>query len=183
MIRRCVSIVVFALALSARSAFPCACDEHAQQVAAPLLTVDFPMGLVVVAEVQSYWGQHPTEPGMPDAMVVRVTEVLHGALASKTLRVRVNGGLCPPYVAAFPIGTSWVLHLYSDRERAGSYSVSSCGEHWLPLVNGRVRGYIVQGPRDAPEITMLLPELRWRFQELAAGRKMMEDMWKAKPPK
>jgi hypothetical protein len=166
-----------------RPSFPIVCSgagSRSDQAPAPLLTVVESESPVVVATIQSYLGKHRTEPGMPDAMAVQVKEVLQGSFAPRQIRVRVNEGLCPPFVAEFPIGTSWVLHLYRGREHAGEYTISSFGEHWLPIENGRVRGYIVQGPNSASEITMELSELRWRFQEMAAGRRAMEQSWEGK---
>ena len=181
MILQFTSVVIFAMALGAQSAAESRCrglpPASGQE---PLLTVIDSRSLVVVAQITSYSGEHATEPGMPDAMVVQVMEVLQGSLSARQLRVRVNEGLHPPYVAAFPIGTSWVLHLYSSRKTPSEYWISSSGEHWLPIEAGQVRGCIVQGPYNAPEITMPLSELRRRFEGIAAGHKTMEDLWKSK---
>ena len=132
---------------------------------APFLSVVEPTSLVVVAEVRSYTGKRHTDRKIPEAMVVEVSDVLQGSRGAKRIRVRGdNGRLCRPYVTTFPVGSSWVLHLSPAPERTGDYTISACGEHWLPVANKSVTGYILPDARQiAPEITMSLSELRGRL--------------------
>jgi hypothetical protein len=63
-------------------------------------------------------------------------------------------------VSSFPPGSSWVLALYRAEERTSEFAISTCGEYWLPVVEGRVRGFISPDPFQtaAPE-DMLLEDL------------------------
>ena len=134
--------------------------------------------IVVVATMGSYVGKDAAAWDGFGTMVIQVAETLYGSVNTKELRIRVHNDLAPLFVTSSSIGTSRVLHLEKIRKMGGDYTLFPCGEHWLPLEAGRVRGYIVQGAANAPEMTMSLSELRWRLQELAAGRKAMQDSWK-----
>jgi len=139
--------------------------------------------LVVVATAHSYVGKDAAESDGFGTMVIQVAEALYGSVSTKELRIRVSNELAPLFVTSSRAGASWVLHLKKRRKLAGDYALFPCGEHWLPLEAGRVRGYIVQGASNAPEVTMSLSELRWRLQEMAATRKAREDSWKGEAAK
>jgi hypothetical protein len=130
--------------------------------AAPFLTVARDSELVVVAEVVRHVGKRHTKRKIHEAMRVTVLEVLRGTEECTTLTIRGdNGVLCRPYVSRFPPGTKWVLALSPAHEKRGDYSISSCGEYWLPLADDAVRGHIHPDPlQRSPDVEMPLGDLR-----------------------
>jgi hypothetical protein len=135
--------------------------------AASFLTVARDAELVVVAEVVRHVGKRHTKRKIHEAMRVTVLEVLQGTAERTTLTVRGdNGVLCRPYVSRFPPGTKWVLALSPAHEKRGDYSISSCGEYWLPLADDVVRGHIHPDPlQRSPEVEMPLGDLRRLIKE------------------
>ncbi|MEM6803368.1 MAG: hypothetical protein AAF696_18315 [Bacteroidota bacterium] len=86
----------------------------------------------------------------PMSMEVDVLEVLKGRERRKTVKVwGDNGDLCRPYLSDFPKGSTWVIAFDKgsttrghDDERSIDYSISICGEYWMPVERGRVKGVI-----------------------------------------
>jgi len=159
-----VGILAGVLSVLGSTAIPCTCvpSPPGATHAPPFLTVAPGAQLVVVAEVLRYAGKRHTSGRIPEAMDVAVREVLKGAEARATLRIRGdNGILCRPYVSKFPPGTTWVFALHQAPEKRSEYALSACGEYWLRLEDDRVRGYIHRDPQQTgPEIEMGLAELR-----------------------
>jgi len=124
---------------------------------APFLSVWVNAELVVSAEVVAYGEpmfaddvEIPHRPFAYRSMTVRVLDVLRGAETDSTLVVYGDPGhLCRPYITpeTFPIAAKYVLALYPasalEREDSpGAYAISICGEFWLHLDDGNVRGRI-----------------------------------------
>lgn len=55
-----------------------------------------------------------------------------------------NGMLCRPYINHFKPKTEWILALFKIKSNNGNagYSLSSCGENYVPVENGKVSGRI-----------------------------------------
>ncbi len=98
------------------------------------------------------------------AMLVDVAEVFRGGALPKHVRVwGDNGAQCRPYVAAFPIGTEWILALYELPRSAAKrilspaeYFISICGVYWLRVEGGNVVGNLTTPLMpSAPEVISL----------------------------
>ncbi|MCX6556262.1 MAG: hypothetical protein NTW95_02360 [Candidatus Aminicenantes bacterium] len=104
----------------------------------PFLTVAREAPLVV-------WGmiiRH--HPGPAPTMDVLVLETLAGGLLDSGLVVQMGDGmLCRPTLEGFPPGSEWVLALNGPGAKPGAgLALSHCGEYWLALQDGIVRGSI-----------------------------------------
>lgn len=83
-------------------------------------------------------------------MEVEVIEVLKGRESRRTLTIwGGNGDLCRPYISNFKKGSTWVIAFSPgsnsrghSKESENDYTISICGEFWLPVERGRITGVI-----------------------------------------
>ena len=91
----------------------------------------------------------------PMSMEVEVMEVLQGREDRRSIIIwGDNGDLCRPFISNYPKGSVWVIAFSpgsSSRgqreERNSDYSISICGEYWLEVDRGRVRG-VIEGEKE-----------------------------------
>ncbi|MEL6250828.1 MAG: hypothetical protein AAFR87_02355 [Bacteroidota bacterium] len=91
----------------------------------------------------------------PMSMEVEVMEVLQGREDRKTLIIwGDDGNLCRPFISNYSKGSVWVIAFTAGsssrgqrEERNSDYSISICGEYWLEVDRGRVRG-VIEGEKE-----------------------------------
>jgi len=104
----------------------------------PFLTVAREAPLVVRARILRL------HPGATSTMDVLVLETLAGGLLDSGLVVQMGDGMhCRPMLDGFPPGSEWVLALNGPGAKPGTgLALSHCGEFWLGVENGIVKGSI-----------------------------------------
>lgn len=84
--------------------------------------------------------------GKTPAMVVQIKEVLQGTASEQRLLIRGdNGMLCRIGVEQFTLGNEYILALNGPGSKPaydGGPAISSCGQYWLEVQNGKVIGAI-----------------------------------------
>jgi hypothetical protein len=133
-----IAVLVGALCCFNLNAYACSCAW-----AGPFLKVARNAKHIVLGRVV----EHTNRSGsIFRAMEFDVIETLSGKLDKSHIKVWGDSGmLCRPYIALFPIGTTWILALDSPNKGMGDedgYSISGCGTYWLEVVGDTVRGKI-----------------------------------------
>lgn len=109
--------------------------------------------LIAVVEVQDY-GTFTELMGedVPMSMTLKIKKILKGEETRKEITVWGNNGLmCSPYLSIFEQGTTWVMSLKApptqghDAASIDDYGISNCGEQFMKVENGIVRGLIKGG--------------------------------------
>lgn len=84
----------------------------------------------------------------------KVFEVLRGErLPDSVTILGGDGASCRPYPEQLPVGTEWVLAVWpapgseGPTPQSSQFFLSNCGEHFLPLRGGEVRGHVYDKAR------------------------------------
>jgi hypothetical protein len=126
-----MTILFLFIAAYGNGARACKCNTDR-----PFMDIAPSCDLIVLAEVIKY----RKVDGLEQAMDVRVLSVLSGKESHKTIRVWGDDGTsCRPYVAQFPLRSTWILAL---QPHESDYRISVCGEYWLKVEENRVYGRI-----------------------------------------
>ena len=77
-------------------------------------------------------------------MDVRVLDTFKGEKRPVVLRIQGDHGAdCRASIGGFPVGSTWIFAVLPDEDKdATEVSLSSCGQYWLGLDQGVVRGRI-----------------------------------------
>jgi hypothetical protein len=124
----------------------CSCDWGG-----PFLKVAYDTDLVVIVKIVNYlifkdiYGK-----SVPMSMEAEIIEILQGQEDRNTIVIWGNdGGLCRPYLNEFPVGTSWIMALYTSSDEWGQvgkssddYEIFICGAYWLRIDGENVEGVI-----------------------------------------
>lgn len=119
----------------------------------PFLQVSIDAELIAVVEVQDYLSyEELMGEDVPMSMTLKIRKVLKGSETREEITVWGNNGLmCSPYLSLFEIGTKWVMAFKSSPTeghmdaKAEDYGISNCGEHFMKVESGIVRGLIKGG--------------------------------------
>jgi hypothetical protein len=123
----------------------CGCN-----VERPFLQTSTDAVLIAVVEIQDYiiYDEMMGED-VPVSMSVKIKRVLKGIETRSEITVWGNNGLmCSPYLSIFEVGSEWVMAFRNapieayENAQISDYGVSNCGEHFMKLENGIVRGLI-----------------------------------------
>lgn len=126
-------------------AIACGCN-----VERPFLQTSTDATLIAVVEIQDYliYDEMMGED-VPVSMSVKIKKVLKGSENRSEITVWGNNGLmCSPYLSIFEVGAEWVMAFRNapieayENAQIADYGVSNCGEHFMKLENGIIRGLI-----------------------------------------
>jgi hypothetical protein len=116
----------------------------------PFLQTSTDAVLIAVVEIQDYLTYHEmTGENAPVSMSVKIKKVLKGVELQSEITVWGNNGLmCSPYLSIFEVGSEWVMafreapiEVYENAKKM-DYGLSNCGEHFMKMEKGVIRGLI-----------------------------------------
>ena len=131
-------LAVGALLCSVSDVHSCQCSKRA-----PFLETVAGSELVVRGEIAAYGERHVRDVEVYESLVLRVTETLKGATGLKEIVIRGGDGkncILELYPMLFEVGGEYVFSVKALD--GGEYRLQSCGESWLRISEGVVRGSI-----------------------------------------
>jgi hypothetical protein len=152
------SILLFSIVflLSQNEVIACGCN-----VERPFLETSIDAALIAVVEIQN----HTTYDEMmgedvPVSMSVKIKKVLKGVETQSEITVWGNNGLmCSPYLSIFEVGSEWVMafreapiEAYENAKKT-DYGLSNCGEHFMKMKKGVIRG-LIKSKRNYQSMTI-----------------------------
>lgn len=149
-------------------ALGCSCDWEG-----PFLEMAKESDLVAKIKVLEYQEMMEIyEDSIPNVMIVEIVEIFKGKEERKQVKVwGDNGFLCRPYLSIFQVGSEWILNLNKgekslEGEAEEDYSLLICGENWLALEEGMLKGVIF--PKNVSRIRSAGDEeIKLHVQELS----------------
>jgi hypothetical protein len=123
----------------------CGCN-----VERPFLQTSTDAALIAVVEIQDYISYDKMMgEDVPVSMSVKIKKVLKGFETRSEIIVWGNNGLmCSPYLSIFEVGSEWVMTFRNSpieaykNAKTSDYGLSNCGEHFMKLERGVIRGLI-----------------------------------------
>ncbi|UZR96794.1 hypothetical protein [Chondrinema litorale] len=150
--------------------------------AGPFLKTSKKAKLTAIIRVNNYIVKNlQYRDSMKVGINAEIIEILKGKEVKTEIRIFGDkGNLCRPYIETFPLGTTWVINLSQGWEHEESnltteseddYSISNCGEYFLPIENKVIKGSIIDSDICWEETEKLYT---WSLNKLKKGIKNPE---------